>query len=285
MKHMMISLPPRLGRALFLLLLIGAASSFQPLVGPALTTTIRSAGIPSKAFHFIENGFLRMARIGGSSQNDSNDIEDGEINYQMKLREADRTIKAADDARKALLLTKKAARPLPPPNSLARLEFTDAGTLNISIPPKGLGSGSLFTGAFSLAWFSAIIPATFASGGASLLFMLPFWAAGGLVAKNAVFDPFVSGELSVGKFYWSVSNNYGGKQINQKEGPTEQLRGAKSEIVAVVNDVPQAEIKLYTDKGITAFGLGLSIEELEYLSGEINCHLSELRAKTDDLDQ
>jgi hypothetical protein len=221
-----------------------------------------------------------MARVGGGD-----DVDADEVDYQIKLREAERAIGAAEEARTKLLLENKIARPLPPPNSLARLEFSDAGTLNISIPPKGFGSDSLFTGAFSLAWFSAIVPATFASGGASLLFMLPFWAAGGMVAKNAVFDPFVSGSLTVGEFYWSVANKYGGKQINQKEGATEQLRGAKAEVVAVVNDVPKAEIKLYTDSGITAFGLGLSIEELEYLSGEINHHLSELRASKEDSDQ
>mmetsp|Transcript_12470 Transcript_12470/g.29743 ORF Transcript_12470/g.29743 Transcript_12470/m.29743 type:complete len:268 (-) Transcript_12470:5193-5996(-) len=205
-----------------------------------------------------------------------------EEEYKIKLREAEIAIAAADEAQKKL--EAKGRRPSQPPsNSLARIQRTDAGTLLISIPSKGLGSGSLFTGAFSMAWFSAIIPATFASGGASLLFMLPFWAAGGMVAKNAVFDPFVSGELTVGEFYWCVENMYAGKRINQKEGPTEKLRGAEAEVVAVVNEKPQAEIKLYTDNGMTAFGLGLSIEELEYLAGEINNHLQRLRgSKTQD---
>jgi hypothetical protein len=274
----MTSFPTRLARALFWLLSINTVSSFQPRTGPTLTTIQRR--ILTNDYQGRENGFLLMARVGGGD-----DVDADEVDYQIKLREAERAIGAAEEARTKLLLENKIARPLPPPNSLARLEFSDAGTLNISIPPKGFGSDSLFTGAFSLAWFSAIVPATFASGGASLLFMLPFWAAGGMVAKNAVFDPFVSGSLTVGEFYWSVANKYGGKQINQKEGATEQLRGAKAEVVAVVNDVPKAEIKLYTDSGITAFGLGLSIEELEYLSGEINHHLSELRASKEDSDQ
>jgi hypothetical protein len=211
------------------------------------------------------------------SANENDNHKNDEIDYQMKLKEAGRAIAAAEEARSKLLSKKKIARPFPPPNSLAKLEFSDAGTLKISIPPRGLGTDSLFTGAFSLAWFSAIIPATLASGGASLLFMLPFWVAGGLVAKQATYDPFVSGTLSVGEFAWSVQNQYAGRRINEKEGPTEQLRGATAEVVAVVNGVSQAEIKLYTDNGVSAFGLGLSIEELEYLSGEINNHLSDIR--------
>jgi len=227
-----------------------------------------------------------MGRIGGSfdgKKNEINDRDNDEIDYLTKLKEAERAIAAAEEARKKLLSKNKISRPFPPPNSLAKLEFSDAGTLKISIPPRGLGTDSLLSGAFSLAWFSAIIPATLASGGASLFFMLPFWAAGGMVAKQAAFDPFVSGNLSVGKFAWSVQNQYAGRIINEKEGATEQLRGATAEVVAVVNGVPQAEIKLYADSGMTAFGLGLSIEELEYLSGEINDHLNDIR--TDEISE
>lgn len=236
----------------------------------------------TKEKHHPSNRLL--ARIGGSAQQQDNDeplfgsgTSDDVADYRIKLREAEKAIAAAEEARKKLLLKNRPSKPRPPPNSVARIEFSDAGTMLIEIPPKGLGTDSFFTGAFSLAWFSAIIPATFASGGASLLFMLPFWAAGGMVAKNVVFDPFVSGTLQVGKFAWSVENNYAGKSINKKDGPTEQLRGATAEIVAVVNGVPQSEIKLYTDKGMTAFGLGLSIDELEYIAGEINDHLSQIR--------
>lgn len=168
-----------------------------------------------------------------------------------------------------------------PLDSVSRIEYTDAGTMQISIPSKGLGSDSLFSGAFAAAWFSAIVPATFATGGASLLFMLPFWAAGGLVAKTAVVDPFVSGALSVGEFYWKVENTYLGKTIQQKDGPTPQLRGAKAEIVGYVNDVPQAELKLYSESGNSAFGLGLSVEELEYLAESVNRYLQKMKMKGD----
>lgn len=260
------------------LILIAIASGFQPCT-------------PRTNFKVLKTSTLTMARLGGSAPQDDSSIDNitnpinnnnDMMDYQMKLKEAERAMAAAEEARQKLVAANnKSVRPRPPPNSLARMQFSDAGTLLIEIPSKGLGTDSVFTGAFSLAWFSAIIPATFASGGASLLFMLPFWAAGGMVAKNAVFDPFVSGSLTVGKFAWSVENKYAKKRISSKEGPTEQLRGSTAEIVAVINGVPQAEIKLYTDSGITAFGLGLSIEELEYLAGEINDHLQTIRKPQD----
>lgn len=231
-------------------------------------------------------------------QKDNNDDGDdaNERDYQIKLSKAQEAIATAEEARKKLLLlsnnseeeeedysNKTTKQQQPSPNSLARIEFTDADTLIITLPPKGFGTSSLFTGAFSLAWFSTIIPATLAaaaaSSGGSLLFLLPFWAAGGVVAKDAIYDPFVAGRISIGQYAWEVENIvYGGRKVTSKEGPTEQLRGAKADVVGIVNGIPQAEVKLYTDKGVTAFGLGLSIEELEYLSSEINDHLNKLRS-------
>lgn len=49
----------------------------------------------------------------------------------------------------------------PPPGSISRIDYTDAGTMIITIPPKGIATDSLFAAAFSVAWFSAIAPATF----------------------------------------------------------------------------------------------------------------------------
>lgn len=256
---------------LLLALLVVGAAAFRHQSLPALSSATPRRGSPAVAPVIPALASIRMV----------DDISDEEENdYQLKLKQADETIAATKEARRELQPAKtKPFRPLPPPNSLARVEFSDAGTMLITIPFKGLGTDSLFAGTFSLAWFSAIVPATLASGGASLLFLLPFWAAGGLVAKNAVVDPFVSGSLTIGEYAWSVENKYVGRKLNSKEGPTEQLRGAAAEVVAVVNSIPQAEIKLYTESGITAFGLGLSIEELEYLAGEINDHLSNFRTR------
>lgn len=271
-------------RMLLLLLLLFTSvavsvSAFQPL--------------PCRTITSMTTTKTRMDRICVSADDDADEtiIRD----YAAKVREVERAVAAAETARKKLIaasssqqedghektsttvVRRSLSRSLPPPNSLATIHYSDAGTMTIRIPSQGFGANSFVTGAFSLAWFSAIIPATLASAGAaSLLFMLPFWAAGGMVAKSGWVDPFVSGTVVLGKYAWSVENTYLGKRINQKEGPTELLRGATAETIAVVNGKPQAELQLFTkNNGMTAaFGLGLSVEELEYLSDTINDHLN-----------
>lgn len=80
---------------------------------------------------------------------------------------------------------------------VSAISYTDADTLTVNIPPSGIGSRALSSGAFSALWFSAIAPATRSmlatgAGIAPVLFMAPFWLAGGLLAKNAFYDPFIS---------------------------------------------------------------------------------------------
>lgn len=174
----------------------------------------------------------------------------------------------------------------PPPSFRTRTDVTrsDAGTLVIDITPQGITSGVLFNGAFSLAWFSAIVPATLSalSGGlfgAALIFV-PFWAAGGFVAKQAILDPFVSSRLSIGQFAWAVENRYGGKKtaatLSKQDGATEELQGARVECNLIVNDVPQFELCLYSAKGVTKLGLGLPEEELQKVATEINDFLQSI---------
>lgn len=163
--------------------------------------------------------------------------------------------------------------------SLAKISKSDAGTLIVELPLTGLNSESVFSGAFSIAWFSVVLPATFTG---LWWFMLPFWAAGATVAKKAVVDPFVSSRLTIGEYAWSLKSIYGGDRginLKDQEGATEELCGARPEMVAIVNDVPQYELRLYGEKGRTSITAGaqLSEEELQYLADEINDHLRELR--------
>ena len=85
-----------------------------------------------------------------------------------------------------------------PMGARSTITTSDAGTLLITIPAAGLGGGMLIGGAFTAAWFSAVVPATFATGGAGALFLLPFWLAGGAVAKQTILDPAKSSALSIG---------------------------------------------------------------------------------------
>ena len=179
----------------------------------------------------------------------------------------------------------------------SQVSRSDAGTLVIDITPQGITSGVLFNGAFSVAWFSAIVPATLTalSGGlfGMAIFMIPFWAAGGMVAKQAVLDPFVSSKLTLGEYAWSVEKQYGGSSgssgsksgptMQTKEGSTEDLQGARVEISAIVNDVPQFQLCLYSNKqGVVNLGLGLPEEELEKVAMEVNEYLEDLPSRSDD---
>ncbi|KAL3907615.1 MAG: hypothetical protein SGPRY_010110 [Prymnesium sp.] len=118
-----------------------------------------------------------------------------------------------------------------------------------------------------------------------MLFMLPFWAAGGLVAKTAVLDPFVSSELTIGRYAWSLRTMaYGGVVLKMQEGSTTELRGAQAEVAAYVNGVPQLELRLYSEAGMSSIGVALTLEEVEYLASEINEHLEMLEDQTGDED-
>lgn len=109
------------------------------------------------------------------------------------------------------------------------------------------------------------------------LFMLPFWASGGLVAKLAFYDPFLGGQLTIGQYAWSLKGTWLGLKKKEKDGATDDLRGAVAEVAAYVNGVPQAELRLYGSKGMVSLGLGLPLNELEYLAGEINQYLLGIR--------
>ena len=152
----------------------------------------------------------------------------------------------------------------------SKVTRSDAGTLVIEITPQGISSGVLFNGAFSVAWFSAIVPATFAALSGGLvggLFLLPFWMAGGMVAKQAVVDPFVSNKLSIGQYAWSVESKYANQGIQKKDGSGVgdcvkiqepviftfthpfPLDGYGTEWFIWINDKNDAEIRAFSEGG------------------------------------
>ena len=48
-----------------------------------------------------------------------------------------------------------------PDNFISRISYTDANTLQIEIPPSGLDSSSIATGAFSALWFGTVASSTY----------------------------------------------------------------------------------------------------------------------------
>jgi len=135
---------------------------------------------------------------------------------------------------------------------------------------------NFMAGAFATGWFSIVGTATFAVAGPPVLFMLPFWAAGAIVAKQAIVDPTASVSISIGRYGWSVEQKVAGLVIRSKDGSTDDLRGAGAEVVAYINGVPQTALKLYDRSGAVSLGASLSPEECEELAEEINRYLDEL---------
>lgn len=203
--------------------------------------------------------------------------------YNQKLAAAERAIAELQEARQKIKATNSAATPIQSQiKRRAIVSRSDAGTLNIEFPPAGLSVNSVFAGTFSIAWFSAVLPATFSG---LWWFMLPFWAAGAMVAKQAVVDPFVTSKLSIGQYAWSLKSVIGGGEhgIKWKEhdGATADLRMVYPEVVAYVNNDPQYELKLlYGQKVIhVPIGRNVSEDELQYLVATINGHLIEMQSE------
>ena len=175
-------------------------------------------------------------------------------------------------------VTAPAARPVGARTSISR---SDAGTLLVEVPPAGLlNMGTLMGGAFSAAWFSAIVPATgsmIATGGASALFMLPFWLAGGVVAKQTVVDPVKATSLSIGEFAWELQQRAVGLPLSSAAGASNELDGCSVEVAAYVNGVPQHVLRLFSGTQTWSIGDGLTVVELEYVAGEVNAHLATLK--------
>lgn len=206
--------------------------------------------------------------------------------YSEALAEAQRAAERLRDAERQLLV-QRVDEPLSRPRSArATITRSDAGTLIVDVPAAGLNGGTVFGAAFSVAWFSAIIPATatmLGTGGASALFMLPFWAAGGLVAKDTVLDPARATELSIGEYAWEFRQTAartvgGGLRLKSNSGATDELDAAEAAVAAYVNGVPTHVLRISASDGrVLALGGGLPLGELEWLASEINSHLAQLR--------
>lgn len=216
-----------------------------------------------------------------SSDDAVGEPESQQDEYRRKLADASFAIVAAEEARRRL----HPSPSHPPRTTRAKLSKTDAGTLILELPPSGWNAKTLFSGAFSIAWFSVVIPATYSELG---LFMLPFWAAGALVAKHTVVDPFVTSKLTIGQYAWSLKSFYGGENgitLNETEGATDDLRAARPELIAVVDGMPQYDIKLYGSTGATSLPIGIQVseEELDYIADQINDHIQKLHDMPDPL--
>jgi hypothetical protein len=166
----------------------------------------------------------------------------------------------------------------------AKVSYTDAGTLQILFPAAGFDGSALMGSAFGVAWFAAIVPATFTTSLGTALFMVPFWAAGGLVAKSSLIDPFTATTLEIGDHAWHIRRSVAGRIVWQKWGATNDIDRAESYVALYRDDEPARyelilhgpNVKLFG--GVTTAGSSSwSPTELERLQDTINEHLDRIQ--------
>jgi hypothetical protein len=165
----------------------------------------------------------------------------------------------------------------------AKVSYSDAGTLQILFPAAGWDGNALMGSAFGVAWFAAIVPATFTTSLGTALFMVPFWAAGGLVAKSSLIDPFTATTLEIGVHAWHIRRTIAGRIVWQKWGATADIDRAEAYVALYRDDEPARyelilhgpNVKLF---GVTTAGSSSSWSptELERLQDTINEHLDRI---------
>lgn len=218
----------------------------------------------------------RTPGIGGRVPQPSTAAAD---NYAQALAEAQLAAAKLEQAKQRLATERPPTRPRGARTTVSR---SDAGTLLVSVPAAGLGGGTLMGGAFSVAWFSAIVPSTasmLATGGASALFMLPFWLAGGAVAKQTIVDPAKATALSIGEIGWELSQTAVGVRLSSADGPSEELDYADVDVAAYVNGIPTYVLRLVAGVNVYNVGTGLAEAELEWIATEINNHLGAMETQ------
>lgn len=276
-------------------LLVGISAALMPPPIPIraatpLRATARRAELTRMcSLEGDEDNYRRQpGQVGGRVRGDerarNGDDDAADTEYLQALADARRASARLAKAEQRLTTSPATAtlRPARPRGARATVSRSDAGTLLVQIPAAGFGGGALVGGAFSVAWFSVVVPATvsmLSTGGASALFMLPFWAAGGLVAKDTLLDPLSASELSIGAYAWELSQRVAGKRVSAESGPSDELDGASVDVAAYVNGVPTYVLRLAAADGRTwSLGGGLRPEELEWLASEVNACVDTLGA-------
>lgn len=169
------------------------------------------------------------------------------------------------------------------------------GILSVSIPSRGFGGDTLFLGAFATAWNSFlvfwVVSALTAGGGlVAFLFSLPFWLAGGTVVQQLL-GAFVRTELTIGEATFRLdkklalinkdgSADWRDENTKKTLGAREDLVGSYVDVKGSSNGVPISVLVLDTGAGKDKqleLGEGLSLEENEWLSSEINMFLGIIR--------
>ena len=161
-------------------------------------------------------------------------------------------------------------------------ERTGSSKLRLVIPPRGLTPGGTYVAGFALAWNSFVAfwtVSALASGGGLLFaaFSIPFWLAGKTVATQAFDEIFEATALEFDAFGFEFTRTATGLVSDGKKGEVADVSGCGLVVESVTNGEPSMCLELEYGAEPVRFGRGLARVELEYVCGEVNSFLDELK--------
>jgi hypothetical protein len=194
----------------------------------------------------------------------------GEASTKLSLRNA---------ARNAVVPAGRRRRPIGTDVIITR-DGTDS--ITVDVPPSGFSLEVLLMGGFTVMWLGIVSVWTTIAivGGAPLFFTafsIPFWAAGGFLAKESAGKLTVSFQLRMERKTWAIKvRAVRGIKLRSIEGDLEDLDGMRIPNLGSINDTPVLALELVEGVRKTNFGLGLSLVELEWIALELQAYLRDV---------
>ena len=166
-----------------------------------------------------------------------------------------------------------------PTASCARISRTDAGTLEIYIPP-GRTTLSVEDEVATIGMLlSAFLYSPLADAANLPRLLAPLLSFGvGLVMKRRLIDPAADTTLTIGQYAWKLRRTVAGVVTQEEEGATETLRGTDTLLLSKHRGVYRTELRLYA-AGKQAVRMDVvlqSPEEGDVLAANVNAYLQGL---------
>ena len=161
-----------------------------------------------------------------------------------------------------------------PTASCARITRTDAGTLEIYIPPGRTTLSETDEVATIGVLLSALLPAAFVFDLPRLLAPLLSFGVG-LFLKRRLINPTADTTLTIGQYAWKLRRTVAGVVTQEEEGATDTLRGADTLLLFRHRGVYRTELRLYAaGKQAVIMDVVLqSSEEGDALAANVNAYL------------
>ena len=166
-----------------------------------------------------------------------------------------------------------------PTASCARISRTDAGTLEIYIPPGRTTLSVEDEVATIGVLLSAFLYSPLADAANLPRLLAPLLSFGvGLVMKRRLIDPAADTTLTIGQYAWKLRRTVAGVVTQEEEGATETLRGTDTLLLSKHRGVYRTELRLYA-AGKQAVRMDVvlqSPEEGDVLAANVNAYLQGL---------